>query len=133
MCRALITFDLQGQLLQNPDCYFSQFWNTINVYDKDNSVFNALWQNNSLTAIGKALSIWGTYLEDEMLQTKGTEKVKCFATHTKGKYLTIFAVNKDTVCHSVVYNILNNNEKVKNGEIWIFQAASVSTDKFPVF
>jgi hypothetical protein len=30
--RALITFDLTGQLLRDPDCYFSQFWNTINVY-----------------------------------------------------------------------------------------------------
>jgi hypothetical protein len=26
LARAVITFDLQGQLLQNPDCYFSQFW-----------------------------------------------------------------------------------------------------------
>jgi alpha-N-arabinofuranosidase len=129
---AIATFDLQGQLLQNPDCWFSQFWNTINVYDKDNSIFNALWQNNSLTAMGKALSIWGNYLEDEMLETKSTQLVKCFATHTKGKYLTIFAINKDTVSHSVKLNIINNQESLKKEEIWTFKGTS-AVDKYPVF
>jgi alpha-N-arabinofuranosidase len=123
--RAIITFDLQGQLLQEPACYFSQFWNTINVYDKDNSAFNALRYDNSLTAIGKAISLWGKFLEDEMLQTKGGNMVKCFATKTDGASLTVFIINKDTIDHKVPLQINNANEKLESGESWIFTGASI--------
>jgi alpha-L-arabinofuranosidase len=129
---AVITFDIQGQLLQNSDCYFSQFWNTINAYDKDNSIFNALWHSNSLTALGQALSIWGNYLEDEMLETQSTRLVKCFATKSSGKYLTIFALNKDTVSHSVLLDVKNNPKPAKSGEVWVFKGNTV-LDKYPTF
>ncbi|MDZ7606069.1 MAG: hypothetical protein U5K79_10890 [Cyclobacteriaceae bacterium] len=130
--RAVITFDLQGQFLQDPDCYFSQFWNTINVYDKDNSVFNALWHDNTLTSIGKALSIWGKYLEDEMLKAKSTKYVKCYATKTDGKYLTVFALNKDTVQHEAILELNNLEGTLAKGELWVFSGTS-PTDAKPIF
>jgi alpha-N-arabinofuranosidase len=132
MARAVITFDIQGQLLQDPDCYFSQFWNTINAYDKDNSVFNALWHDNSLTSLGMALSIWGTYLEDEMLKTQSTSYVKCFATKTDGKFLTIFALNKDTLQHNIVLEIKNLDHDLGVGELWLFNGTT-PTDVKPIF
>jgi hypothetical protein len=124
IARAVITFDLQGQLLQCRDCYFSQFWNTINVYESDNSVFNALRRDNTLTAVGQALSIWGRYLEDEMIMAKGTRLVKCFATKTDGKALAVFAVNKDTVEHRIEVSVRNLPKPRMNGEKWVFSGRS---------
>jgi len=124
IARAVITFDLQGQLLQSPDCYFSQFWNTINVYEGDNSVFNALMRDNSLTAVGRALSIWGNNLEDEMILTQGTCLVRCFATRTEGKTLTVFAVNRDTLERRAAIVIRNMPVVFRGGEKWVFRGKS---------
>ncbi|RPH99244.1 MAG: hypothetical protein EHM72_11620 [Calditrichaeota bacterium] len=124
--RALITFDLQGQLLQDSLCYFSQFWNTINVYEQGNSVFNALANDNSLTAVGQSLALWGQYLEDEMLQTGSTKMVKCYATKTDGGNLTIFILNKDLQPHRLLLNIANlPSGTMKHGEEWRFTGNSL--------
>jgi len=132
LARAVITFDLQGRLLQNPDCYFSQFWNTLNAYDGDNSVFNSFHWDNSLTAVGRALSIWGNYLEDEMLLTQGTRLIRCFATKTDGKALTVFAVNRDTLERQAALVIQNMPVVFKGGEKWVFRGDSLS-DPNPSF
>ena len=130
--RALITFDLTGQLLQDPDCYFSQFWNTINVYEGDNSVFNALYRDNSLTSVGKALWIWGQYLEDEMLLTTSSSMVRCFATRTTGEKMNIFLLNRDTVERHVQLEILNEETIESRGWKWIFTGTSL-TDQYPTW
>jgi len=123
--RAIITFDLQGQLLQDPDCYFSQFWNTINVYEGDNSVFNALYRDNTLTSVGRALWIWGQYLKDEMLLTTSSSMVKCFATRTPGEIMNIFLVNRDTLAHNIQLEIMNETRIESRGGKWVFTGTSL--------
>lgn len=123
--RALITFDLTGQLLQDPDCYFSQFWNTINVYEGDNSVFNALYRDNTITSVGKALWIWGQYLQDEMLSATSSDKVKCFATRSAGDRMNVFLLNRDTVEHQVHLEILNEETIATKSEKWVFAGTSL--------
>ena len=130
--RAIITFDLQGQLLQDPDCYFSQFWNTINVYEGDNSVFNALYRDNTLTSVGKSLWIWGNYLEDEMLSTTSSDMVRCFATRTPGETLNVFLVNRDTVAHEIRLEVLNEPGIESRGGKWTFTGISLK-DQDPVW
>jgi hypothetical protein len=132
LSRAIITFDLQGQLLQDPDCYFSQFWNTINVYEGDNSVFNALYRDNTLTSVGKALWIWGNYLEDEMLSTTSSDMVKCFATRTPGETMNVFLVNRDTISHHVQLEILNEVTITSKGTKWLFTGSSLR-DQNPIW
>jgi hypothetical protein len=128
--RAIITFDLQGQLLQDPDCYFSQFWNTINVYEGDNSIFNALYRDNTLTSVGKALWIWGQFLKDEMLKSTGSRMVKCFATRTEGERINIFLVNRDTLVHEIQFEVLNEPGIESRGGKWVFTGNSLK-DKNP--
>jgi alpha-N-arabinofuranosidase len=123
--RAIITFDLQGQLLQDPDCYFSQFWNTINVYEGDNSVFNALYRDNTLTSVGRALWLWGQYLQDEMLGTTSSSMVKCFATRTSREIMNIFLVNRDTLTHKIQLEVLNENGLDSRGGKWVFTGTSL--------
>ena len=130
--RALITFDLTGHLLQDPDCYFSQFWNTINVYEGDNSVFNALYRDNSLTSVGKALWIWGNYLQDEMLLTTSTKMIKCFATRTPGDGMNVFLLNRDTTEHNIQLEILNEPGIESMGGKWVFTGTSLK-DQNPVW
>jgi len=130
--RAIITFDLQGQLLQDSDCYFSQFWNTINVYEEDNSVFNALYRDNTLTAVGRALWIWGRFLKDEMLQTTSTSMVKCFATRTPGEIMNIFLINRDTLAHNIQLEVLNEIDIGSKSSKWVFTGTSLK-DQHPVW
>jgi hypothetical protein len=130
--RALITFDLTGQLLQDPDCYFSQFWNTINVYEGDNSVFNALYRDNSLTSVGKALWIWGQYLEEEMLLTTSSSMIRCFATRTTDEKMNIFLLNRDTVERKVQLEIMNEETINPEGGKWVFTGTSL-TDQYPTW
>jgi hypothetical protein len=119
-------------LLQDSDCYFSQFWNTINVYEDDNSVFNALYRDNSLTSVGKALWIWGNYLEDGMLLTTGSSRVTCFATRSAGKKMNVFLLNRDTVERHVQLEILNEETIESRGWKWIFTGTSL-TDQYPTW
>jgi hypothetical protein len=112
--RGVMTVDVLGQLLQSPDCHASLFWNTINIYEGDGSVFNALMRDNTLSAVGFALAIWSRFLEDDMVETSTAEErcearnteekpisttkpsiVRCYASKTEGKVLNIILVNKD--------------------------------------
>ena len=88
--RALMTFDLEGQVLQCRDVYFSQFWNTHNVYSElDGGVFDALKRDNTLTPIGRALWIWNRFLGDEMVATTSTARVRCFASYRVERQLAV--------------------------------------------
>lgn len=125
LSRALITFDLTGQLLQDPDCYFSMFWNTINAYEGDNSVFNALYRDNTLTSVGRALWLWGQYLRDEMLLTTSSAMVKCFATRTPGEGMNVFLLNRDTIEHNIQLEILHESGIESRSGKWVFTGTSL--------
>jgi hypothetical protein len=117
--RALITFDLQGQLLQCPEVYFSQFWNTHNIYsDVDGGVFDVLKRDNTLTPVGRALSIWNQFLGEEMVATVSSTRVRCFATHVPGRQLVVFLLNKDTRSRSG--RVVLRGTRLSHGERWGF-------------
>jgi alpha-L-arabinofuranosidase len=94
--RALITFDLQGQLLACPEVAFSHFWTTHNIYtDVNGDVFETLKRDNSLSPIGRALWIWNHFLGDEMLATTSAPSIRCYASRRAGQELSLFLVNKE--------------------------------------
>jgi hypothetical protein len=133
-----------GQLLQSPDCYMSLFWNTINVYEGDGSVFNALMRDNTLSAIGIALTIWSRFLEDDMVKTSTTAEsndlkdtqspsmVRCYASKTEGKVLNVILVNKDIRATHIELALYHLNLTDRQGEKWIYQGTS-PTDKNPMW
>jgi hypothetical protein len=142
--RGVMTVDILGQLLQNPDCYMSLFWNTINIYEGDGSVFNALMRDNTLSAVGLALTIWGRFLEDEMIETstaaesndlKDTQNpsmVRCYASRTDGKVLNVILVNKDIRATPIELTLRQANLIDEQGEKWVYRGTS-PTDKNPTW
>jgi hypothetical protein len=117
--RALIAFDLQGQLLQCPDVYFSQFWNTHNVYSEiDGGVFEVFKRDNSLSPIGLALRIWGQFLGDEMVAAQGTASVRCFASYQQGRQLVVFLVNKEPSAQTAMVSLKRLPTPLNRGAKW---------------
>jgi beta-galactosidase len=131
--RALITFDLQGQLLESPQVYFSQFWNTHNIYSElDGGVFDALMRDNTLSPIGRALWIWNHFLGDEMVATTSSAQVRCFASRKADRQLTVFFLNKDTSAREVTVALQHLPEEFTEGEQWVFHGSGPS-DQHPVW
>jgi len=120
--RALITFDLQGQLLQCPDVYFSQFWNTHNIYSElDGGVFDAFMRDNTLSPVDRALGIWSQFLGDEMVATTGGAGVRCFASHRVGRQLAVFLVNKETSARRVTIALRGLPAHFTQGGKWVLR------------
>ena len=149
--RGIMTVDILGQLLQDPDCHMALFWNTINIYEGDGSVFNALMRDNSLSAVGRALTIWSRFLEDDMVKTgverKGVEAgktweepagelspsmVRCYASKTEGKVLNVILVNKDIRTTPIELTLRHVNPAGRRGDKWVYRGTA-PTDKNPTW
>ena len=131
--RALITFDLQGQLLQSPQVHFSQFWNTHNIYSEINGgVFDALMRDNALSPIGRALWIWNHFLGDEMVATTSSEHIRCFASRRVDRQLAVFLLNKDITARDALVSLGNLPQEFTGGERWVF-CGSGPSDSSPTW
>jgi alpha-L-arabinofuranosidase len=131
--RALMTFDLQGQLLRCPEVYFSQFWNTHNIYsDVGGGVFDALNRDNTLTPIGRALWIWSRFLGEEMVFTSSGKSVRCFATQTAGRQLAVLLVNKETAPLPVRVTLARLPSNFTQGVKWVLHGSGPE-DRRPVW
>jgi len=131
--RALITFDLQGQLLQSPQVYFSEFWNTHNIYSElGGGVFDALMHDNMLSPIGRALWIWNHFLGDEMVATTSSANVRCFASRKADRQITVFLLNKDTAAREAAVTMHDLPKEFTQGEQWAFHGNGPS-DQHPVW
>jgi hypothetical protein len=147
-----MTVDMLGQLLQSPDCYMSLFWNTINIYEGDGSVFNALMRDNTLSAVGRALTVWSRFLEDEMVETSTSKEtrniestganqpvdtlspsmVRCYASKTDGKVLNVILINKDVKDTAIGLTLRDTELTDRRGEKWIYRGTS-PTDRNPTW
>ncbi|HSD27390.1 MAG TPA: hypothetical protein VLL75_08795 [Vicinamibacteria bacterium] len=131
--RALMTFELQGQLLQAREVRASQFWTTHNVYtDVDGGVFDALMHDNSLSPIGRALWIWNRFLGDEMVAATSSGDVRCFASQRRAGQLALFLVNKDTSERDVSVALKRTPRPLGRGERWVLRGSGPS-DRRPVW
>ena len=152
VARGIMTVDMLGQLLQSQDCHMSLFWNTINIYEGDGSVFNALMRDNTLSAVGRALIVWGRFLEDEMVETSISSEgryvedagvneagdmlrsstVRCYASKTDGKALDVILINKDLKDTPVRLILRSVTSADKPSEKWVYRGTS-PTDKNPAW
>lgn len=130
--RAMITFDMQGQLLESPQVFFSQFWNTHNIYSEvDGGVFDALMRDNTLSPIGRALWIWNRYLGDEMVATTSSADIRCFASRAADQ-LAVFLLNKDTSARQAAVTLRHLPRECAAGERWVFHGHGPS-DRSPTW
>jgi hypothetical protein len=131
--RALVTFDLQGQLLQAREVRASQFWTTHNIYsERDGGVFDALMRDNALSPIGRALWIWNRFLGDEMVATTSSDDVRCFASPRRAGELALFLLNKETSTRDVSVVLKRLPRPLAGGERWVFGGSGPS-DRHPVW
>eukprot|EP01104_Vermistella_antarctica_P021183 TRINITY_DN93_c0_g1_i2.p1 TRINITY_DN93_c0_g1~~TRINITY_DN93_c0_g1_i2.p1 ORF type:complete len:628 (-),score=122.59 TRINITY_DN93_c0_g1_i2:1988-3871(-) len=95
---ALVTFDIIGQHLLIPELLFAEFWNTRWVSNdaptEEDAVFDAIDKLNQLTAMGRAMAIWGQFIGDEMVSTSSDDdRVLVWASRTEEEF-TVFLLNK---------------------------------------
>jgi alpha-L-arabinofuranosidase len=94
---AIVNFDMQGHMLLIDRVDFSAFWNTRWFGSDDFACATFTEKDNALTAIGKGLSLWGTYIQKQMVEAKSNHfSVIPFSSYNPdtGK-LVVFLLNKN--------------------------------------
>jgi alpha-L-arabinofuranosidase len=107
-----------GAYLQHPQVDHAQIWNTRWIYQDRPDLWNALDANNGLLASGRALAIWGQFLQGTMVQSSNAPYIRTFASvdPASGK-LSIFLINKDTSAQRTTV-ALANYPAAASGERW---------------
>lgn len=107
MGHAIVVFDMAGQLLQQPLIEFSCFWNTrwieneIRAPDHD-----ALDKNGGILPTGRALSIWGNFMEHFMVRTVSSNPLVSYASYSPDKgRLIAYVINKSSQGDSISLDI----------------------------
>jgi hypothetical protein len=91
---ALLTADILGQLLGHPRVEVAQFWNTINSYVRPHeSPFCAFAKDGGLTAVGRALAMWGDVLGDRMIRCRASAGLRAFATAREDRAPACLVIN----------------------------------------
>jgi len=134
MGHAIVTFDMTGQLLKQPQIEFSCFWNTrwIENESKPRRDHDALDRDGNLYPTGRALSIWGNFLGSRMIKSDTTGKIITFASYDEPSgTLYAYLVNKGDSTETVNLGI-ENREIESIREAWEFFGTS-SEDINPVW
>lgn len=95
MAHAIVTFDMAGQLLLQPQIEFSCFWNTrwIENESKPGTDHDALDKEGNLNPTGRALLIWGNFLGKKMVRTQSAEPIISYSSTDKQK-IYLYVINK---------------------------------------
>lgn len=97
----LVAFDTMASALSHPRVDAALFWTTrwrfggFSATNAAGSVADALQDDNTLTAIGKALALVGRYLKGgALLQAGSSQAVRLWAVVPPGAGVTLIALNK---------------------------------------
>ena len=134
MGHAIVTFDMTGQLLLQPQIEFSCFWNTrwIENGNKPGRDHDALDEKGNLYPTGRALSIWGKFLGSQMVKSLSTGNVLTFASYDPAtNTLFTYLINKAEKPETVSLEI-ENKAVMTIEESWEFFGKS-SEDIHPVW
>ena len=96
MGHAIVTFDMTGQLLMEPQIEFSCFWNTRWIENENsNTDYDALDKDGNFNPTGVALKIWNTFLGTQMIQSESCDSVITYSSiDRKQNKLFVYAINK---------------------------------------
>lgn len=93
---ALVAADLMGAHLSSPSLLFVLWWNTrwfSSEIGDDQKSTDLLSKNNHLLPTAEALAAWGRVLDERMIKTTGTDRVRIYAAgdvdHTRMRLLLI--------------------------------------------
>ena len=133
MGHAIVTFDMAGQLLLQPQVEFSCFWNTRWIENETRRLdHDALDKDGNLNPTGRALSIWGNFLGTCMVRAESSGNLLSFASLDPGTN-TLFAylVNKGDENESVLLEV-KGRKAGSIPEAWEFSGRS-SEDLHPIW
>lgn len=102
MGHAIVSFDMTGQLLMEPQIEFSCFWNTRWIDNESRPLVDhdALDMNGNLNPTGVSLKIWGNYLGKQMVRSESGESIITYSSIDKEQQsLYVYVINKkETAC-----------------------------------
>ena len=137
MAHAIVNFQMFGDQIKLPKVLDAYLWNTrwIKNESTPQELSDAIDSKGNLNAIGKALSLWGNNILDEIVESNNEGFINSFATtNTKKNKLNVFLINRDTVIHKVSLRIngyFNDKRLPRSINVVKFTGDSLS-DEFPV-
>jgi alpha-L-arabinofuranosidase len=115
---AVVLFEMIGAHLLHPQVDMAQVWNTRWINATTPDLWNTLDAQNAPLATGRAVAIWGQFLQTQMVQTTNTAMVRAFASYNPANgHLSVFLINKDTSARRATVS-LQRYTPVVAGEQW---------------
>ena len=114
MGHAIVTFDMAGQLLLQPQIEFSCFWNTrwIENESKPGADHDALDKDGNFNPTGYSLMIWGNFMGKKMVKSSSAAPLITYSSYDpENKKLFVYLINKAGKPQQVTMDI--NGYKVK--------------------
>jgi alpha-L-arabinofuranosidase len=132
---ALVNFETVGQLLTTPKIAFGSLWNTrwFGEEGRAYTLFTVLDSTNQLHASGLALSVWGKFLQDQLVSSTSSGTIKTYAAYNSStKALNIFLENKAEYAQRVHVPITSANTYTSKAAVWQLKGTGAS-DQFPTW
>ena len=130
---ALVTAEIFGQMLMNDKIRMGALWTTrwMKINESDN-VFHALGPKNEILPAGRAVAIWGQFLNDRMVEISRPDKLVTFASlDSRTGKLSLFITNKDNQAHELDIDIAGST-KYESAEVFEF-SGNGSEDLNPIW
>ncbi|OHX64648.1 Ig-like domain-containing protein [Flammeovirga pacifica] len=129
--KGLINFDLIGQILESSKTAYGCLWNT-RWYPDENGVYEGLkWDamdnQNNLTAVAKPLVLWEKFIKDDLVQiSSGNSDIVAYAAYDNSNGdLNVFLINKETSSNNINLNISSSNS-YSSAQVWQFKGNNES-------
>ena len=94
----LVTFATLGRLMQHPRIITAMVWTSRWIKDEEaeRSQWYALGPQNEILPTGRAIALWGQFVQDKMIAVDGgNDQVSAFASRsTDGKAMTVWILNR---------------------------------------
>jgi hypothetical protein len=133
MGHAIVSFDMTGQLLQQPQIEFSCYWNTRWIENETKAPdHDVLDKNGNILPTGHALSIWTNCMGEKIVKTQSKHPLVSYATVTpKTAQLYVYIINKTSEAQAA--RIETNGYAIgKMKHAWEYYGQSPE-DKSPVW
>ncbi len=93
---ALVTFEIIGQMMLNSRIEYGMVWNTRWMEEKEHDLlWYALDDQNEWLPPGRALAIWGQFINSQLVEVTRTPQIVTFASFSPDSgQLNVFLLNK---------------------------------------
>ena len=131
--KSMVYFEMLGNMLNIPEVEYVHFWTSHSPWtpfgSRDDA--KALFDDNSISPMGCVSKVWGTFIQDEMVQVapRATGPVRAYASSSfDRKNLSLYLLNKGKTVQEITVR-LENGVPVPEGTLWsVSGTAHAATD-----